>query len=712
MFRASLLALALLLANCVCQADDRLVVLENDTAIQLRPDLTILTILVKPGKQPIRLDEQPQVAGVYLSGVSVSSQGFAAKWTSNTWPEGIEITLDRGAMVRSGTYDVYLDVQPRSKPDAERLRIQIVHPEPKLNAVPKLLIDRTEIFWGWEDDSQPGLILAESSNLSNLTNISLKQLSNTTLGVKQIGGTLEFTTAPQEIKAGQTARYVYKLANDFGLGTAAGTFAVSAAEMNGPIGTVDFEVHTHLHWIYIGITIAGGLLASYFLKVRLQMKIELDQARLDGRKLRQRVLAEEGKHLDTSFRNAYKRALTMLDTALIGSDPAEINGAKTELDTTWRAALQDLAKRHQEQEALLSKIKTITNTDWIVPPSVRAEISKAKESFAAIEMALENDDLPQVQQGMENILINLGEGIREAASSWQANAAEILDKLLDGPKGISKAVSEKLSKPARDLRDSLNRVSPTTALGTPEQIQQVLSDIKGERIAVAQFFSWLKLAMSTELSTIRAAFAQLKEGQWKPDMFAAIASAEEALANFLATALDSPHGEDLASFLAKLHQAWSSGLLEQPGAPRDKLASMLEERDYQKSADTTLEQLKQNHEMLGKTEKMAPTAITLPNFARDAAPATGTPLYTLQTHFQTLFTADPVTPTVVTEETQLKKDKRWQSLIIGFFLIVLGYSLQLATFVGTFTEISTLFFWAFGLDLTLDTVKTLSAKKT
>jgi hypothetical protein len=26
--------------------------------------------------------------------------------------------------------------------------------------------------------------------------------------------------------------------------------------------------------------------------------------------------------------------------------------------------------------------------------------------------------------------------------------------------------------------------------------------------------------------------------------------------------------------------------------------------------------------------------------------------------------------------------------------------------VGTFTEISTLFFWAFGLDLTLDTIKT------
>jgi hypothetical protein len=83
----------------------------------------------------------------------------------------------------------------------------------------------------------------------------------------------------------------------------------------------------------------------------------------------------------------------------------------------------------------------------------------------------------------------------------------------------------------------------------------------------------------------------------------------------------------------------------------------------------------------------------------------------MQTHFQTLFTANPVMPTSVTEAKQVRKDKFWQSLIIGFFLVVLGYSLQLTTFVGTFTEISTLFFWAFGLDLTLDTVRTLSAKK-
>src|ERR1700730_16191711 len=131
MFRTTTVILLILFLVCASRADDRLVVLENDAAIQLGPDNAHLTVLVKPGKGQIDLKDEPRVAGLYLSGVNRSTEGFSVKWVGNKRPEAIEIMLDRKALVSSGTYDLYLDLQPNTKPDAERLRLQIVHQEPK-----------------------------------------------------------------------------------------------------------------------------------------------------------------------------------------------------------------------------------------------------------------------------------------------------------------------------------------------------------------------------------------------------------------------------------------------------------------------------------------------------------------------------------------------------------------------------------------------------
>jgi len=65
---------------------------------------------------------------------------------------------------------------------------------------------------------------------------------------------------------------------------------------------------------------------------------------------------------------------------------------------------------------------------------------------------------------------------------------------------------------------------------------------------------------------------------------------------------------------------------------------------------------------------------------------------------------------VVTPEAQLKRDKRIQSLLVGVVLLIAGYGLQLNTFIGSFTDFSTLFFWAFGLDLTVDTISKVTKK--
>jgi hypothetical protein len=62
------------------------------------------------------------------------------------------------------------------------------------------------------------------------------------------------------------------------------------------------------------------------------------------------------------------------------------------------------------------------------------------------------------------------------------------------------------------------------------------------------------------------------------------------------------------------------------------------------------------------------------------------------------------------QTAQPKRDNLTQSFIVGVLLVVAGYGLQLNTFVGTFADFSTLFFWAFALDLTVDQLGKLTKK--
>ena len=711
MRRTVLLIFVAFLCASASPAHDKLIVPEDTAPIQLCPDCTTITVLLKPDNSQIQLTEQPQIAGLFLSGGKKNSDGFSAKWIGKTRPQSIEITLDLNALVHSGTYDLYLDLQPRSNPAAERLRVQILHPEPKLKSMPKLLIDRTYYFFGWQDDSLPQLSLVESSNLSNFTNVRIERLTNATLGSKQIGGTLEFTKPPVEIKAGRAASFDYRAANDFGLGTASGSLNIAAAETNDPIGTIDFEVRSHLHWIYIGVPILLGLVVSFFLKVHLQQKLELDQASLDARRLLERVRDFEGKHLDPVFRKAYGHAAEALETALNGTDPLEINTAKTQLDTDWRAAVQGLMIRHQDQETALNKLRGLTSMDWLVPPSIRTLVETTKDDLPLIQDALDEDDLVEAADRLPKTLTKLGDGIRKEALDWQLGVTGVLDQLEKGPLGISKSVGEKLEKLSPELRTSLNRVSATTPLSTTEQIQQALADLKAERTAVTQFGGWLKQALSTQISAVAAEGNALGTKTWKSDIFDILPKAQNNFEGFLSTVADSPEPEQLPSLLQDLHAAWIRALQSQFSAPLQEMKQLLEAREYEKAAETAIHELKKNNDMLGETDVKVPLSFRVPGFSRDASPVFAVPTYVMHTHFQTLFTPDPVARTSVTEKSQLQMDKLQQSALIGLIVVIFGYTMQLSTFVGTFAELSTLFFWAFGLDLTLDTLKTLSVKK-
>jgi hypothetical protein len=146
-------------------------------------------------------------------------------------------------------------------------------------------------------------------------------------------------------------------------------------------------------------------------------------------------------------------------------------------------------------------------------------------------------------------------------------------------------------------------------------------------------------------------------------------------------------------------------------APDARVQAQLDARDYVHATQTAFQR------------KTAPPAIASlagaghggpgfipPEFQRDVIGAAMPPVYANRTRIQTVLMRAPAVRTAVTDAAKLKREKSIQSLVIGLILIVAGYGLQLNTFVGTFTDFSTLFFWAFALDLTVDQIGKIAKK--
>jgi|CXWL01.1.fsa_nt_gi hypothetical protein len=694
--------------STVAFSQEALVLLEDPTPAELCPSCSSVIFLLKQGKQPVQLAESPQVELVSLGGDRKIAQGFSAEWIGEPKPRAIKIKVDEKELVRSGTYEVYLNLQPKSSADAPRLKVQIFRPAPKIAAIPKLILDRTYWFIGVAEDTHPELFLHEVSKKSNLSNLIIDKVGNASIGIRPIGGMLQLLNPPSDIKAGEHKKIEYSLAKDFDVGTATGTMKIESAELIDPLGTFDFEVHSHVHWLYIGLTIAFGLFCSYLLKVWLQNRLELDQARLDACKLVERVAAEEVLHADPVFAITYRPLLNQLNAALTSTNPTDINNAKAALDPVWRKALQDLTKRHQDQLDALDKLRDITNLDWPVPAAVSTAILEARTVVAEVGALIERDDLTQAESQRRQAVMNLGNAVLQAALDWQSTENQILNALRSNPNGISQAVSAALAKPAQDLAASLMKISANTLVGTPEQIQQALSDVRSEQLLVRQFVDFLKQTIQTELSTAQASINTANLPNWDSNRFAALPTEVNAFIAFLDSTVDSPDLGEMATHLNDVHLAWTDALQGQFSLSNNANVQInLDSHNYVEAVGTAVQEKRVGSVALGARAQAVP--FIAPTFlGYTSGPAA--PGYYVRTRFQTLFTASPTQPTSVTLEAELKKDKCVQSLTLGLLLIVAGYGLQLNTFVGTFTEFSTLFFWAFGLDLTVEALRGAAKK--
>jgi hypothetical protein len=671
---------------------------ETKTPIEICPSCTAVRVLLVPDKDSrIKLTEAPKVEAAYFNAAAPRDAAkFPSNWIGKPFPRAIEIALDENETKQAGTYDLYLNLQPDSYPGAERLKIQLTRPAASLEAIPKLIINRTLLP---SSASLPVLRATETSKKSNITISGVRPVSNSVMGTRAIGGTLGFQKEQPKIGPGDQVTLNYKLDGCFELGTATGTMKIDAPQLASPV-SFDFEVRSRVHWIWIGITIFVALLISWMLKVFLQHTIELNQAILDADKLKERIKLEAGGHAASVYDDGCKDQLKKLDSAIDRRDATDINKYKGELDAKWQEVLKEHEKKHRVEEEALAKLRDhITNPDWLVPPDIFNAIVVAREGVASVEQLLKRCELGEASKKWKEIITGLGVAIRDGGTTWQDSEQMILKTIQSKPPGISAAFSADFAKQATDLLASLHKVDASTNLETIEQLQQALSDLKSERAMVKNFFNRLSMTIQEECQVIERIPAP-PPADWNAATFAKAADAVKEFTIFLKTIVEKPDQSSLDEQLKKVHQAWTDALQGQFPSENGEVKAQLNTHDYFQATETAV-RVKRGSPMAA-SKPAGPTYIFPPFYAELAGG--GPPIYEIHTRYQTVTTPAPVVPTSVTAKGKLMIAKGIQSFIILVLLVVGGYGFQLNTFVGTFTDFSTLFFWAFALDLTVEQV--------
>jgi hypothetical protein len=562
-----------------------LVTLPAGSTFELGAECPSPHVLVPVTPQPdLNSAVKPQVFSVRLGNQFDERlhEAFEAEWVKNDSAadvQAIKLTVKNyAAVARPGTYDITLRLLSIQEARALKLvKLQVIHPPAKLRSpLDTLIVERTRYLPGWDHPSYTSstkilLALTETSNHSCLTGLRAQPIRNAAIGDRQVTGHLHFSPGGQalpvtQLAAGGNLTIGYEPVGDFPLGVVKGTLEVTAAELNDAL-PLNFEVRSRLWSGYLVIFIVAGLVVSYFLKVKLQRDIALDEARVQALKTLELAQTEYARRLDGGFRNAIEAELTALHAAIDGNDAAVLARTNDDLDKALRAALQNLTARKQALQKQVDELLTVTNNMWEVPPAVQAVLSKANKAMDAIVQHLASDDISQAQKESDLLKGDLATELRDAVSQWQRDIRSYLNDLAAATQGIPAVVKAAFAKMVDQVTPVIGTAKLSNAPAATE-IVQALRDLSIELRHARDVLQKLHRALETETAQVEHILANLplQNPNARTALNAALAALQAQVGNFCASLDQSADDPDaatsrLSAQLAALHDSWRDAVL-------------------------------------------------------------------------------------------------------------------------------------------------------
>jgi hypothetical protein len=533
---------------------------------------------VKPFAAPIGPADVPKVIEFGLGDLryDTDKSALAASWElgGKNKPLALVFTL-MDTVRRAGIYRAIVAPLPSTRPE-DRLTLQITLKPATLKMPDKLVVART-VGCFRSCVVTPDLIVHEQSNTTRISELNVSRISASAAGLPVTAGVKPSTT-PISLAPGSIAKIPYALEGEFPLGVVSGKLWMSAKEVAEP-KELEFEVRSRLSSGFIPLIIGLGFVLGYFVRVYLTRVIAVSAARDQASSLFSQIAASLPERRDDVFKEKLKDKRTAFDTALAKDDAEAITKATSELDTVWREAIADYARRKTNAVAAVEELRELAAPRFPLPPVALHAFDVAVSSANAAQAALDDTNVARAQSIADEERKALVEAVLAAALEWQGAMSIAFNQLASAQLGLPAVVVTEFSQRLKSL-PTLNQVTEATPLATEENRRAVLLTLHTEYRAGRNLLQELANRLETEWALVKR---ELRSVNTQTPAFAGLERAIAALSKVITGAADNPgtFAAELPKRLSELDRLWETGILELvEQAKRQLLKAHLQNREY------------------------------------------------------------------------------------------------------------------------------------
>lgn len=631
----------------------------------------------------------------------------------------ISVFVDTGKLRMSGNCSVQVVAQVIQQDSTQSVDhrspmvfdLTLVFPAARLASPGVLTVEQIRTWPGYEPTVvAPKLVLSETGNKSRLTNVTVKQIDLTPVNDQVTSAEAHFSGV-SGIGPSSDGQVVPTLVGIFPLGKSRGTAKITASELADP-ATFAFEVRARRHPFWIIPILLAGLVFGYLVRVCLQHRIELNEARLNAENLMELLQQEIRAHPDSEFVTKVTNVLSELRTAIEGKKSADIVAKVNEAQTKLKEAQDELAKHRNELHQPIEQLAWVSAMQgWSLPEDLEAVVKRAKTAFERALEFVQRDDVGSAAKAIAEVSNTMQGEIKSPIDDWKSSLGLLLEEIsnLALPPSIMTSSRDDIKKLQDELSSISNRASDANeikaALLTVDSTHRE-ADITATRLA------W-------RLKQVAAAVTDFLRGQPIPKANALeqIVTTTDALERRLRDRFNCPGSgaEPVGSIFNALDRAWNDSLFAQipdaVPADKDAVKRLVDGRDYIAAAgeikriitkpivtsegaklgleETTAEHVTPQISVpVGMDLAVAPQRL-------DAAPVV--------VGIAASGTAGTVgTITRVSTVTALAQAKLAQLVLVAILVVGLGYITYEEKFIGTVSDMGGIFAWAFAIDLSVD----------
>jgi hypothetical protein len=359
-------------------------------------------------------------------------------------------------------------------------------------------------------------------------------------------------------------------------------------------------------------------------------------------------------------------------------------------------------------EALNRIVKNASSLPTGIKETVVVDANELQQARAAFDL----DNVAGARKMLQPLISNLGSKLGKGVEEWRAQMRSLLDQVMQISAFLEPNLSAGFEADKTKIRAELDVLAPTTGDSSVENISTLAESVKRVGTAIDTLLkNRIPAQLASQFSVLKA-LLNSKPLQNEETVARFLETAEKLPGQFAKWAEHPKAGIDESSkALSDLKVHWQEALLSQvddsDAETKKSIQALLNNNQYVGATQATVSTLKAKEKLLGGTgaamlaQPLVTSSIPLLDlFESRASEAAFTIFSTVRKQ-----TVPPSLEELRADSMRdLFKAKAVRFAIASIIIFAIGYGLFANLFVGTFSELMTIFVWAFGLNISVDTV--------